>query len=382
GGRRLAARTLTTPAPAQILIFPLLIPPGAASGAQDADNHSSVLSNTLLKATFINENGHLKFGGCPELGLKPGTEIFTITLGDEKTTVAASEMTVLSWKTETLTGDAEATVGSERFPGQAVRATLAWGDLEFEWCAILRDGSHYLRTELVLTAKKDVAMHCVVPMIYEVDAADAPSVIGNTRGAVLASSTIFAGLETPTGINSVETPSAGGGNSLTADTGFSYSSWKADTSGDTQPSNPAYWTWAPGDETPAGVTALGFSKTNIRGKRGFVKISNSGTHTATFTYSTGTHGLNIIGVDLVNESGDVVASDYHIGFTGGMSRNNTFTLDVPSAGTYLLRYFVEIATETITSTGTVRWSPAISAAEGFSGGSAGGTEDTDATKII
>ena len=187
---------------AQSVIFPQIDQPGAAT-ASDEDG-TLILSNDLLTATFVNDNGHIRFGGCQEMGLKPGTELFKITLGDETTVVPASEMTLNSWGIVSLTADPSASVGSQRVGGQSIVATLSYGDIDFEWKAVLRDGSHYLRTELAMTARKDVAMHNVIPMIYEVSAADAPEVVGNTRGAVVASSSIFAGLETPTGLNSVE----------------------------------------------------------------------------------------------------------------------------------------------------------------------------------
>ncbi|MDE7389047.1 MAG: hypothetical protein K2M97_07350, partial [Muribaculaceae bacterium] len=40
---------------------------------------------------------------------------------------------------------------------------------------------------------------------------------------------------------------------------------------------------------------------------------------------------------------------------------NVYTLNIPEAGTYLVRYFVEIGTETITADGSITWSPAVSA---------------------
>ncbi len=356
----LAAAAFSIEANAQSVIFPQIDQPGIASAYTGENENEYILSNDLLTASFINNNGHLTFGGCPEMGLKAGTELFTITLGDETTVVHASQMTVTSWSIVPLIGDANATIASEKFDGQSIVATLTYGDLEFEWKAVLRDGSHYLRTELCLTAKADVAMHCIVPMSYEINASDAPEVVGNTRGAVLASSKIFAGLETPTGVNSIESQ-ATADDIVVADDGFSYNSWSADTDGDTQPVNPAYWTWDPGSQTPTAIKNLGFSASNIRGKRGFVKFTSQGTHSVTFKYQNGTHGLNIVGVDVVNLNGEIVASDYHIGFTGGVSRNNVFTLAIPQAGTYLVRYFVEIATETITANGSVTWSPTVSA---------------------
>ncbi|MEF2644172.1 MAG: hypothetical protein U0M50_08945, partial [Paramuribaculum sp.] len=219
-GRMLILAALAMPffANTQNVIFPQLDQPGIASAA--SEDNAILLSNDILTASFINDNGHLRFGGCPEMGLKAGTELFTITLGDETTVVPASEMTVTSWGLVPLTGDSNATVASEKLNGQSLVATLTFGDLEFEWKAILRDGSHYIRTVLTLTAKADVAMHCIVPMSYEMNASDAPEVVGNTRGAVLASSKIFAGLETPTGVNSVETPVTAD-DIVVADNGFS-----------------------------------------------------------------------------------------------------------------------------------------------------------------
>ncbi|MDE6323685.1 MAG: hypothetical protein K2L85_06120 [Paramuribaculum sp.] len=354
-------------ASAQAVFFPQEQQAGTAELSESAG--TLTLSNQLINASFVNKDNKITFGGCPELSLKSGSEIFTITLGDGTTVVPASEMTVTEWGHTSLTGDPDATVASEKLDGQCIYATLTYGDLEFEWKAILRDGSHYIRTTLAITASKDVAMHNIIPMTYTIPAELAPSVVGNTRGAILASDKIFAGLETPTGINSVELISTGGsttpslGEILVADNGFLLSSWRRDTTEDTQPASPAYWTWQPGSQTPDGIKALGFTASDIRGKRGFIAASQSGNHTVTFRYTDGTHGLNVVGVDLVDTSGEVVASDYHIGFTGGMSRDNTFTLNIPEAGTYLVRYFVEIKTETITANGTITWSPSVSTAQ-------------------
>lgn len=346
---------------AQTVIFPQEQQPGAAVSAVGATEGSVVLSNDLLSATFINDNGKLSFGGCPELGLLPGTELFSITLGDD-TKVRSSEMTVTGWEVTDLGVDANAAVASQRYPGKVLTASLTYGNMAFEWRAVLRDGSHYLRTELELTASGDVAMHEVVPMCYEINNdSDVPEVVGNTRGAVLASSKIFAGLETPTGLNSIVIPDQEEPVYM-ADNGFIYNGWRADTSGDTQPANPAYWNWNPGKQLPQGIKNLGFGESEIMGKRGFVNFAAAGSHAVTFKYSSGTHGLNIIGVDVVNKDGAVVASDYHIGFTGGVSRDNTFTLDIPAEGVYLVRYFVEIRTETVTSSGSVTYAPSVTAA--------------------
>lgn len=351
------------------VVFPMQTQPGMARATETADGVYE-LSNDLFEAKFTMADGKLIFSGSDYLGLKPGTELFNITLADG-TKVSSSDMTLRSVALVELPADPTAVVASEKIPGKSLSATFSHGDLELEWSAILRDESHYLRTILTLTANADVAMKSIVPMIYEVDAENAPEVVGNTRGAVLLSENIFAGLETPTGINSVISDSGSNGATLQADAGFSYGSWSPDTSGDTQPENPGYWTWQPADELPAGILDLGFQASDVRGKRGFVRFAQGGTHTATFRYSSGTHGLNIVGVDVVDAAGNIVASDYHVGFTGGVSSNNAYTLSIPEAGDYLMRYFVEIKTETITASGTIAWSPSVSA------GSAPASPDTD-----
>ena len=71
-----------------------------------------------------------------------------------------------------------------------------------------------------------------------------------------------------------------------------------------------------------------------------VTATENGTATVKFVYSGGSHKLNILGVDLVNAEGTVVASDYHHGTTGGSHSNNTYTLTNIVAGEYTLRYFV------------------------------------------
>lgn len=357
-----AAIAISGMATAQEVKFPQLLQPGAAQSTTNSDGTEFRLSNNLLTASFKATDGKLLFDGCPELGLNPGTEIFYITLGDG-TRIASSEMQMTSCGLIDLSADPESAVASGRYPGKALDATFVSGDLSLHWQAILRDGSHYIRTSLQLSASSDVAMKSVTPMWYEINADAAPEIVGNTRGAILASSSLFAGLETPTGINSVES-AAVNTNTVAADAGFTYNAWSADTSGDEQPDNPAYWTWVPDAETPAGILSLGFASSDIHGKRGFVAFSTAGTHTATFQYLSGTHGLNVVGVDLVDSDGTVVASDYHVGFTGGASTNNTYTLSVRQAGTYLVRYFVETRTETVTARGSITWSPSVTAASG------------------
>ena len=187
---------------AQAVIFPQKKQPGVAKITQKSNSYQ--LANKVLKASFINTDGKLYFNGCSELGLQPSTELFKVLLGDGKT-ITASEMKLEDVKMVTLAENPSAATASLRYAGQALEARFTYEELSIIWRAVLRNGSHYLRTEMDIQAAKDLPMKGIVAMNYLVaknSAYTAPEVVGNTRGAILASNHIFAGLETPMGLNS------------------------------------------------------------------------------------------------------------------------------------------------------------------------------------
>lgn len=187
---------------AQAVIFPQKKQPGVAKITQKSNSYQ--LANKVLKASFINTGGKLYFNGCSELGLQPSTELFKVLLGDGKT-ITASEMKLEGVKMVTLAENPSAATASLRYAGKALEARFTYEELSIVWRAVLRNGSHYLRTEMDIQAAKDLPMKGIVAMNYLVaknSAYTAPEVVGNTRGAILASNHIFAGLETPMGLNS------------------------------------------------------------------------------------------------------------------------------------------------------------------------------------
>ena len=187
---------------AQAVIFPQKKQPGIAKITQKSNSYQ--LANKVLKASFINTGGKLYFNGCSELGLQPSTELFKVLLGDGKT-ITASEMKLEDVKMVTLAENPSAATASLRYAGKALEARFTYEELSIIWRAVLRNGSHYLRTEMDIQAAKDLPMKGIVAMNYLVaknSAYTAPEVVGNTRGAILASNHIFAGLETPMGLNS------------------------------------------------------------------------------------------------------------------------------------------------------------------------------------
>lgn len=188
---------------AQSVIFPQEKQAGNASLV--AERGVYTLQNDLLKAHFVVKNNHLFFNGCEQLGLLPGSELFSILLADGRE-VPASSMNLKSVEELNLTPVEGAAKGSLKLNGKAIEAHFTFEDLSIVWRAVLRDGSHYLRTEMDINANKDVAMRGIIAMKYSFNnkfSKQLPHVVGNTRGAVIANDKIFAGLETPMGINTV-----------------------------------------------------------------------------------------------------------------------------------------------------------------------------------
>lgn len=330
---------------AQAVIFPQEQQPGSAS--LNEVNGTYTLRNDLFSVSFVKAEGKLTFGGCDAMNLLAGDDLFKIKLQNNDE-VGSSAMTLGTVTTETLTGNAFAVRGVERFNGQQLVANYTYGDLQIVWRAVLRDGSHYLRTELEITANgNDVAMETITPMLYTVQNVAGntpPVVVGNTRGAVIANNKIFAGLETPMGLQKA---------GLNQDTdNFTKDGW-----------TPDQFSWKPGaSELPAGITGITYDK--IAANRGYIYFKEAGSQTITFQWVSGSKKLNLKGVDLLNPlTNEVVAYDYHAGSTGTANSNNVYTLNVPAAGAYLIRIFADDTSEEINSSGTITYSKATSDVE-------------------
>lgn len=337
----LAATCMLAPiaAGAQAVIFPQTQQAGTAQAAEVEGGYT--LSNDLLTATFLlDQSKHLSFGGCPELGLKAGTDLFTIEYQDGTVLNSGS----IEWesveKGVDTSIDPDAVRTSLKMPGKMIeaKATLANG-LKLTWRAVLRDGSHYLRTEIELTNPEDgsdVAMHQLTPMIFTADRSVTGNiaVVGNTRGAILASPKIFAGLETPMGVNSVA-DHTNTVNNLKLDGWSAAADWTA-------------WkpTELPTDESfpksfvDGNKGTINVSTTNVDGMHGYLYFPESGEQTFTFQYTGGNIRLFIHGIDLVKvDDASKTAHDYHLGISGSQSSNNTYTFNIPEAGVYEVKIY-------------------------------------------
>ena len=307
------------------------------------------LSNKVLAASYMKVGNALYFAGSNAMDLLAGTEPFTVAFGNGDN-VPASAMTLKDVAVEELTGSNSAVGGAEHFDGKQLVAnyeyTYKGAKIEIVWRAVLRDGSHYLRTEMDLKGVNDVDMFNIIPLIYNVDtqaAGSTPKVVGNTRGAVLVSNKIFAGLETPTAYNTVGEATGDADPWELAETkpaiNLTATSWEQVANG----SVPARLTEATGVSYP---NVLAYTMSNVT-------LSKNQKVEILVKYTSGNHRLNFGGADLVDATNNVAANDYHSGYSGGQHSNNTFTFIAPYDGTFSIRVFVEDKTESIDASSTM-----------------------------
>lgn len=92
------------------------------------------------------------------------------------------------------------------------------------------------------------------------------------------------------------------------------------------------------NNVPSGVTDLGNYTRYYRTEE--ITLTTAASLEVRFKYTSGDHRLDILGVDILDGSSNVVASDYHVGYTGGAMDKNTYLLNAIDAGTYTIRYIV------------------------------------------
>ena len=71
-----------------------------------------------------------------------------------------------------------------------------------------------------------------------------------------------------------------------------------------------------------------------------VVVSEAGDVKVTVDYTGGSHKIVIVAIELLNSTGSVVYSDYHVGESGGSDNQNVYTLAGVAAGEYTLRCVV------------------------------------------
>ncbi len=309
------------------------------------------LSNNVLSASFMKLGDALYFAGSDAMNLLAGTEIFSVAFGNGDN-VSASGMTLKSVALQNIEADEDAVGGAEHFAGKQLVANYEYTynetTVNIVWRAVLRDGSHYLRTEMELLGVDDVDMYNVIPLMYNVDtkaAGSTPKVIGNTRGAVIMSNKIFAGLENPVAYNTV------GGATGEED------KWNLTTTLDAASLTKDSWERVAEADVPDRVVeATGADYPNVYAyKQTNVQLKENQKVEVKVEYKpgSGNHRLNFGGADLISESGSIAANDYHSGYSGSQQDKNTFTFVAPYDGVFAIRVFVQDRTEEIDASSTL-----------------------------
>ena len=321
----------------QALLYPIQQDAvGAAALTQDNEGQVITLHNNVLAASFVKDRDYLWFGGCGSMDLVAGTELFTVGFGSGLS-VPASAMTLQSVETKDLAANPSAVGGAEHYAGKAIEAVYTYSykgaEVRILWRAVLRDGSHYLRTEMELTGVQDVDMYDVIAMQYNVDtqaAGSKPATVGNTRGAVVANNKIFAGLETPTAYNSVE------GEANAED------KWQAVGSPSTTTLAVADWTQEEAANVPHRIKEVGGAeRTYYTYTQTLSGLAKDQKVVVSLNYKSGAKRFDIDGCELLDGSNSVAASDYHHGYSGSAKENNTYTFYVPNNGDFRIRLFVD-----------------------------------------
>ena len=305
-------------------------------------NDVYTLYNNVLAASFVEVGNALFFAGSEAMNLVAGTELFTVAFG-EGDVVPASAMTLKNVAWEDLAANAKAVGGAEHFAGKQLVANFEYtyneSKIEIVWRAVLRDGSHYLRTEMELKGVNDVDMFNIIPMIYNVDtkaAGSTPKALGNTRGKVIMSNKIFAGLDTPTAYNTV-----GGADDEdkwilknTTTTALEASAWTQQALAD----------------VPMRIQEVGGSDKTYCTYSENVTLKKDQKVVVTLTYKNGAKRFDIDGVDLLDQNSSVVASDYHHGYTGSAKENNSYSFTAPNDGEFTVRMYIDKREGDIVST--------------------------------
>ena len=307
----------------------------------EVDNNVYTLYNNVLAASFLRTDNAVYFLGSKAMNLVAGTELFIVGFGQGEK-VAASQMQLKSFEQKDLAAKADAIGGAEHYAGKAFEAVFGYThngeEIEILWRAVLRDGSHYLRTEMELTGKGNVDMYDVIAMTYNVDAKAAgskPATIGNTRGKVIMNDKIFAGLETPTAYNTV------GGATEDED------KWELKSTPVNESVASSAWTQMNISDVPMRIQEVGGSDKTYFTYTKKVSLKGNQKVAVTLTYKSGNHRYNIDGAVLLDQNGSIVASDYHFGYCGTAKENNVYSFIVPNDGDFEVRVFIDKREPTI-----------------------------------
>jgi hypothetical protein len=157
-----------------------------------------VLRTDRLMARFEVAQGALHVAGIEDRGsgakLEPG-EAFSLKFRDGRV-VAASQMKLSAPPVESaVAANRGAARAAEGIRGRQVCADLGADTLDVHWCAVLREGTNYLRQEITLKAVGQAVDLAEVRM-FDFSAAGA-QVVGRVPGSPIVAGNFFFGFESP-----------------------------------------------------------------------------------------------------------------------------------------------------------------------------------------
>ena len=191
----------------------LLASQGAAQEKTIADHPTvstlpdhGTLSNRAITSEWHWHAGHLAALSLSQTGSHHQIEVngpFTLQMKDGRV-VHASDLTLTAPpQVEQLSADPSAARYSERLRGVAVRYRMADPQSQFdlEWSLILRDGSQYIRQELIITAA-DKPLELTDVVLLDIRS-QSIRMAGTVKGSPLTDGNFFAGFEHPLSQSSV-----------------------------------------------------------------------------------------------------------------------------------------------------------------------------------
>ena len=349
-GAALCTLALLTWAPAQAAVDFPGPKPGKAEAA-DEGSGTMTLSNNVLKAEFSSKDKGIILKSLRDAKGKPlvtGTSsLFTVHLHGGKT-YNSGDFSCSDISITPLDKDKKSVNYAERLGGQSISANFTAPDKSFSiaWQAVLRNGSHYLRQEFRIKAAKDVEFDSIIPLCVNVKAGGEATVSGNTtNGNLVVNDRLFLGLETPMSFMSVS--GQGGGGTDTGDA----TRWTPESFGEVF-------------NLEGGIAAkYGSSFTekdgpvikNIKLSENSVEFTRGGSCTLNFKPSDNASGLKLLGVQLLSEDGAIITED--------IKQGTAFRINVPSAGTYTLRYWADTRGGDVSSSGSVKLSLPLTGAD-------------------
>jgi hypothetical protein len=166
------------------------------------------LDNGQVTVTCVSKGGHLWPGTLKDKKtgqtINLGTNLFSLALTNGA--VLPAGRLKLSGKPHlvALAVNPHASRFAERLPGRELVANLisADGEVQVTWHLILRDGSRYLREQMVLQAGKNALPLQSVTMLESPNRSAHPT--GTVDGCPVADPTTFYGVEHPLSLNTVE----------------------------------------------------------------------------------------------------------------------------------------------------------------------------------